>query len=899
MPEILYLIDVYSLVFQVFHAIPEMTGPSGQPTNAVFGFTRDILNILKQKQPTHLICALDASGPGERESMYAEYKANRSSMPDDLRPQIPVIADVVSAFGIPMVEFAGWEADDVIATLAHQAAARGMEVCIVSNDKDVRQLISSLIRVYYVRKDTYMTAEELLTDWGVRPEQVTDFQALVGDAVDNVPGVPLVGPKKASALLQQFGTLDAVLANADAAPGAKLRENLKKFADQARLSHRLVTLRRDLPLVINWEEARTGQLNPARLLELFTQCGFRKFGEEVREMAGIDTAAATRTLTYEVVDTPEKLATLVEQLSHRKSFCLDLETTSLDAVRADIVGWAISWEAGRGWYIPVQGPEGEPHLDPQNVVDTLRPILERQDLELVNQNLKYDLLVLRRAGILVNGLGMDPMVGHYLLDAGARSHGLDELARQYFEHEMIPISDLLGKGLFQKQMNEVEIAMVAEYASEDAAIAWELAEVIGKELRDAELWDLYWNLERPLIEVLVEMQHNGIRVEPSLLQEQSVEATGRLAQIKSEIFSLAGHEFNIDSPIQLRQVLFEELNLPVLRRTKTGPSTDQDVLEELAQQHPLPVKMLEHRRLSKLKSTYLDALPQMINPDTGRIHTSFNQVVAATGRLSSSEPNLQNIPIRTEEGRRVRQAFIAGAPGWQLLCADYSQIELRMLAHFSQDPALLTAFTEGVDIHTAVAAQVFGIDPQVVDKAMRGVAKAVNFGIIYGQSPFGLATSLGIAKDEAARFIEDYFARYAQVDRFFTQILEQAVEQGYVTTILGRRRSITGIRSTTGRQRNLAERTAINTVIQGSAADLIKQAMINVYRRLKREGWSAKLLLQIHDELVLDVPDGEISAVARLVQEEMEGALDLSVPLRVDLAAGVNWLETKNLEDSN
>jgi len=899
MPEILYLIDVYSLVFQVFHAIPEMTGPSGQPTNAVFGFTRDILNILKQKQPTHLICALDASGPGERESMYAEYKANRSSMPDDLRPQIPVIADVVSAFGIPMVEFAGWEADDVIATLAHQAAARGMEVCIVSNDKDVRQLISSLIRVYYVRKDTYMTAEELLTDWGVRPEQVTDFQALVGDAVDNVPGVPLVGPKKASALLQQFGTLDAVLANADAAPGAKLRENLKKFADQARLSHRLVTLRRDLPLVVNWEEARTGQLNPARLLELFTQCGFRKFGEEVREMAGIDTAAATRTLTYEVVDTPEKLATLVEQLSHRKSFCLDLETTSLDAVRADIVGWAISWEAGRGWYIPVQGPEGEPHLDPQNVVDTLRPILERQDLELVIQNLKYDLLVLRRAGILVNGLGMDPMVGHYLLDAGARSHGLDELARQYFEHEMIPISDLLGKGLFQKQMNEVEIAMVAEYASEDAAIAWELAEVIGKELRDAELWDLYWNLERPLIEVLVEMQHNGIRVEPSLLQEQSVEATGRLAQIKSEIFALAGHEFNIDSPIQLRQVLFEELNLPVLRRTKTGPSTDQDVLEELAQQHPLPVKMLEHRRLSKLKSTYLDALPQMINPDTGRIHTSFNQVVAATGRLSSSEPNLQNIPIRTEEGRRVRQAFIAGAPGWQLLCADYSQIELRMLAHFSQDPALLTAFTEGVDIHTAVAAQVFGIDPQVVDKAMRGVAKAVNFGIIYGQSPFGLATSLGIAKDEAARFIEDYFARYAQVDRFFTQILEQAVEQGYVTTILGRRRSITGIRSTTGRQRNLAERTAINTVIQGSAADLIKQAMINVYRRLKREGWSAKLLLQIHDELVLDVPDGEISAVARLVQEEMEGALDLSVPLRVDLAAGVNWLETKNLEDSN
>lgn len=962
MPELLYLIDVYSLVFQVFHAIPEMTGPQGLPTNAVFGFTRDILNILKQKRPTHILCATDPSGPGEREGWYPEYKAQRSEMPPELKPQFPMIGETLRAFGIPVLEVPGWEADDVIASVVEAAVSRDMDVCIVSNDKDVRQLISPRVRIYHVRKDQFMSEAELLADWGIRPDQVIDFQSLVGDSVDNVPGVPLIGPKKAAALLQQFGTLEEVLANAEKAPGAKLRENLKAFADQARLSRRLVTLRRDLPLTLDWDAARVGRWNAERLQELFREYGFRRFGDEVRALdapasapsatsapevahpltkggqggargktptlafadpesdvpppdestskrpmaSGSTTtvpnalpaaSSSKRPLHFTIVDTPGKLAELVAQLTGRKRFCLDLETTSLDAVRADIVGWAISWEPHSGFYIAVRGPQGQPQLDPQAVVDAMRPILEHPDVEVGNQHIKYDMLVLRRAGIRLRGIGVDPMVGSYLLEAGARSHSLDELARRYFHHEMIPISSLIGKGLFQKRMDEIDIPLVAEYAVEDAEVAWELSELIAGKLHDEKLWDLYWNLERPLIDVLVEMQHNGIRVDVARLAAQSREIEERLAGIRQQIFALAGREFNIDSPKQLQQILFNELKLPVIRKTKTGASTDQEVLEQLAPMHPLPSKLVEHRGLTKLKNTYLDALPAMVNPETGRIHTSFNQVVAATGRLSSSEPNLQNIPIRTAEGRRIRQAFLPADPAWQLVCADYSQIELRMLAHFSGDPVLLEAFRVGGDIHTTVAAEVYGVPSDEVDSDMRRVAKAVNFGVIYGQSPFGLAANLGIPQAQAALFIDNYFARYAGVDRYLEELLRECVRTGYATTLLGRRRAIEGVRSTPqpNRQRNLPERTAINTVIQGSAADLIKQAMINVYRRLEREKHPARLLLQIHDELVLECPTDRVADLATILRTEMEQALPLSVPIKVDISAGPNWLETESI----
>lgn len=966
MPELLYLIDVYSLVFQVFHAIPEMTSPHGLPTNAVFGFTRDILNILQQKKPTHLICATDPSGPGERESFYPQYKANRSSTPEELRPQFPLIVQTIAAFGIPVLEVAGWEADDVIATVVAQAEQRDMDVCIVTNDKDARQLLGPRVKIYHVRKNQYLSEAELLADWGVRPDQVIDFQSLVGDAVDNVPGVPLVGPKKAGALLSQFQTLEGVLEHADEAPGAKLRKNLKAFADQARLSRELVRLRRDLPVAIDWEAARVGRWDVVRLQELFREFGFRRFGDEVRALGGADgspaaaspsvpasspsavaaslstphagnlfaglesresappvlasarlsevdpaplaTAAAhspgvanpcRRPLDFKIVDTPVRLAELVHALSARRRFCLDLETTSLDAVRADIVGWAISWQPHAGYYVPVRGPTGQAILEPQSVVDALRPILEHPDVAVANQNIKYDMLVLRRAGITLRGIGVDPMVGSYLLEAGARSHSLDELARKHLGHEMIPITDLIGKGLFQKRMDEVDITKVAEYAVEDAEVAFQLADLVEQQLREQGLWDLYWNLERPLIDVLVEMQANGIRVDANQLREQSRDVETRLTRIRSDIYEQGGREFNIDSPKQLQQVLFVELGLPVIRKTKTGASTDMEVLEQLAHLHPLPSLILQHRVLTKLKGTYLDALPEMVNPETGKIHTSFNQVVAATGRLSSSEPNLQNIPVRTEEGRRVRQAFIPSQPGWQLLCADYSQIELRMLAHFSADSALCAAFAQGGDIHTSVAAEVFGISPEAVDPEMRRVAKAVNFGVIYGQSPFGLAAALGISQADAAKFIDNYFIRYAGVDRYLESLLNECAGSGYATTILGRRRAIQGIRSQPqpGRQRNLPERTAINTVIQGSAADLIKKAMLNVLNRLRREQHPGKLLLQIHDELVLESPTERIAELGHIVREEMEAALLLSVPLRVDLAVGDDWLNTQPIAE--
>ncbi len=897
MSECLYIIDVFSLVFQVFHAIPAMTSPSGQPTNATFGFTRDLLTILRGKQPTYLICAMDSPGPGIRNDIYPEYKANRDEMPDELRPQIPMIVEIMKGFGMPVIQHAGWEADDILATVALMASELQIDVRIVTSDKDARQSLSPRVQLYNVRKDSYMNSAHLMDDWGVRPDQVIDFQSLVGDNVDNVPGVPLIGPKKASALLNKFGTLDEVLAHADEAPGPKLRENLKTFADQARMSRELVTLRTDLSLDVDWEAARTGQADPAKLTELFREYGFRRFADEVRELSpGADQPEPERNKhSWQVVDTDAKFQSFLSELKDQTKFCVDLETTSLNAVRADIVGWAFCWESGSGHYVPVQGPAGQTTLDAKMVVESLRPILENPDVEICNQNIKYDMLVLRRAGIRLKGVGVDPMVGSYLLDAGARGHSLDALSDRYLHHRMIPIDELIGKGKDAKSMAEVEIEKVAEYAVEDADIAWQVADHISNQLRDEGLWDLYWNLERPLIPVLADIEFTGIRVEVDELQRQSVELTQRLDKVTKEIYELAGRELNIDSPLQLRVVLFDELNLPVLKKTKTGASTNQEVLEKLAALHPLPKKIIEHRQLSKLKGTYVDALPTMVNPDTGRIHASFNQVVAATGRLSSSNPNLQNIPIRTEEGRRVRRAFVPAESGWKLVCADYSQIELRLLAHFSNDEVLTQAFHEGADIHTRVAAEIFGITADDVDSGQRRVAKAVNFGVIYGQSPFGLAAALNISQDDAATFIDNYFSRHSGVDRFLEQILDECAASGYATTILGRRRAITGIRPDRGRQRSMPERTAVNTVIQGSAADLIKQAMINVHQRIGDEGHSGRMLLQIHDELVFEVPGTDADSLIAIVREEMESAMKLNVPITVDVSVGDNWLDVESV----
>jgi DNA polymerase-1 len=890
----LYILDAYSLIYQVFHAIPRtMAGPAGQPTNAVFGIFRDLLTILKSRKPDYLAAAFEGGGAQKRVAISADYKATRSAMPDDLQPQIEVIRRVVEAFRVPVLLHDGAEADDVIATVASRATERGIDVMICTKDKDARQLLSEHVKIIDFRTGKILDVEGLKAEWGIAPEQVIDFLALTGDEVDNIKGIPNIGPKFASEFLQKFGTLDALLANPEAVRGPAKQKALREHADTARKARELVALETDLPLELDWEALRTKPGDSKALKALCIECGFHSFLEQI----GPEEKDPEKPWPYDytVIDTTEKLAGFVEELGRQPKFCFDTETTALDPLRAELVGLSFSWKEGEGYYIPVRAPFHNKALDVSAVLEALKPALTNPATEKVGQNVKYDMLVLRRAGIEIGGPVTDTMVLSYLLESGERNHSLDQLSRRLLDHTMIPISDLIGKGKKQFRMDQVDVAKVAIYAAEDADATWRIETILGPKVRAEGLWDLYADLERPLIRILAEMEAIGTKVDVERLQTLSREFAIKLKVIEADIYREAGHEFNIGSLPQLRQVLFDELKLPSTKRTPGGePSTDVEVLEELALRHPLPRLLIEHRQLAKLKSTYLDALSTLADEE-GRVHASFNQVVAATGRLSSSDPNLQNIPIRSEAGGQIRQAFVAGFPGWSLLAADYSQVELRILAHFSQDPALMKAFAQDRDIHTDVAARIFKVPEAEVTSAQRGVAKTVNFGVIYGIKPFGLATRLGISQVEAAAFIDAYFAEYAGVDAFMTRTLEGAARDGRVETILGRRRAINGIKNTTGRNLNLAERTAVNAVIQGSAADLIKRAMILVDRSLRDAGLRARLLLQIHDELVFEAPDEEIPRLAVLVREAMTSALELRVPLRVDVSTGPNWLDVKEI----
>jgi DNA polymerase-1 len=934
----LFVLDAFALIFQVFHAIPEMSSPNGLPTNALFGFTRDLLFLRLEKKPDYLVCAFDEAGPTFRDELYAEYKAERAPMPDDLSMQIPLIRQVLEAMRIPVLGVQRYEADDILATIARTGEERGLDVFLCTSDKDCRQLITDRVRMYNLRKHQEFTRESLKEDWGITPEQVVDLQTLVGDSVDNVPGVPGVGVKTAAKLLQEYGTLDNLLAHLDDITKPKLRENLKAAQGKMPLSRQLVRLDRHVPIEMDWDHWRLQAWDAPRLLGLLKEWGFRSFGDQVRAntpapiadqavpssdstdssnqgelfpfganeevlIEGADAkpqAAAEWKATYHLVDTEAKFGDFLKQLQKQKRFAVDLETTGLDALRSDIVGLAFSWQAGEGWYLAVRGPAEAALLDSNKTLKVLRPILENPRIEKINQNIKYDLLVLRKHGIEVQGVAGDSMVADYLLNAGERGHNLKELALRYFNHRAIPITDLIGKKAKNKpqlRMDEVATERVAEYSGEDADTAWRLCARLEPELVNCGLATLYRDLEVPLVEVLAELEYNGVRLDVPLLRRMGDEMAAQLEKIESEIYQLAGRSFNIASPPQLGAILFEELKLPVQRKTGvTGaPSTDQDTLERLAPKHPLPRKILEHRAISKLKGTYVDALPEFVNPDTGRVHSSFNQTGAATGRLSSSDPNLQNIPIRSEQGAKIRQAFIP-AEGWTLLAADYSQVELRLLAHFSGDETMQQAFEEGRDIHATVGAQVYGVADSDVTANMRRTAKTINFGLIYGMSAHGLARRLEISRDDAAQFIDAYFARYPKVLEYQWRLLNKCIETGFVGTILGRRRAITGIRpESTYQQRNQPEREAINMEIQGSAADLIKLAMLGIYRRLKAEKLHARLLLQIHDELVLESPPDELHSVATLVREEMTTALKLDVPLEVDVAAGGNWLDVKEL----
>jgi len=966
----LYLLDAHGMIFQMYFGVGKMNAPDGRPSNAVFGVTRALMNLY-DRGADYLIATLDHKDKTFRDAIAPDYKAHREPPPDDLLVQEPMIQQVMEAMGIPFLQVPGFEADDVMATVGTEAAARGLDVFLCTSDKDCRQLVTDKVKMMNLRKDgEILDAAGILADWGVRPDQVADFQALVGDSTDNVAGVRGVGPKTAAKWLQQFGTLDNLIAHADEVPGGpKMKQALKDAiagGDLAK-SRKLVTLDRAVPLKLDWEAWRRRDWDGQKLLELFHEFGFRGFAERVRktlaksgavrnaealEAAGLAPAASGRTPDaspgvatssvrpakakkaakggfnllsvigesndeeeadepagppddwkydgYELVDTPEKFAAFLADLRKQKRFVFDLETTGLDPLQSDVVGYAFAWEPGRAYYLPVRAPKEDGKLDPDATLAELKSVFEDAAVEKRNHNIKYDQIALAAAGVTLAGVAGDSMIAHYLLHPGSRTHGLDDVTRDLLNHANIKIADLIGKGKKQITMDKVRTDRVRDYACEDADAALQLAAILEPQVAAEGFRDLYEKLELPLIGVLAEMEENGIRVDVPFLTRLGGEMGEELAGIEAEVHRLAGRAFNIASLKELQKVLFDDLKLPIQKRTgiKNEPSTDQESLERLAAMgHELPKKLVAYRQLVKLKNTYVDVLPTMVNPKTGRVHTSFNQASAETGRLSSSDPNLQNIPARREQGAQLRKAFIP-RDGWTLVTADYSQIELRLLAHFCGDETLRTAFAEDRDGRMHVAAQIFKVDEAEVTKAQRGMAKTVNFGVLYGMSATGLAVRLAIPRPEAENFIDQYFARYPKVLAYQQKLLADAHRTGVVGTILGRRRTFnTGAINPNSSYRNRggAEREAINMEIQGSAADLMKKAMLAVRDRLAARKMQAKMLLTVHDELVFEAPPNEVSALASLAREEMTGAMKLDVSLKVDVAAGPNWLDVEDV----
>ena len=892
------LIDSHSLIYQIFHAIAPMSSPAGVPVAAVFGFLRDVADLRDRWQAAFVWCAFDLSEITFRNELFPEYKAHRDPMPDELRGQIPLIRETLQLLGVGVVDAVGYEADDVLATLAAQVEQAGGRAIIVTSDKDCRQLITDKVLIYNIRKQEVFDAAKLHEVWGIRPDQVVDFQAMVGDAVDNVPGIPLIGPKIAQQLLAQFDNLARILDNPHAVAGTKRAENIRDSRDKAMLSRDLCRLRSDVPLAIDWRDANFSRRNPLGLQSKFAEFGFRRFAERlVGNIPMVAVEAQQWSPEYTTVDTPAKLQWLVSQLRSAKLISLDTETTSTNPRWAEPVGFSFCWEIGQAAYIPLRAPQGCATLSIETVRDALQAILGDTTIPKIGQNIKYDLIVLRQQGIEVRGVVLDTMVADYLIDPGQRDHSLDDLARRYLQHKTTKITELIGSGRDQITMDQVPVDQITDYACQDVDIPYRMHDMLTEQLEALGLKKLFETMEVPLVSVLADIEYNGIRVDVERLASLRTVFAARIATLQTEIIEIAGESFNLDSPKQLQVILYEKLKLPVVKKTQTGASTDAEVLQQLAIYHPLPVKLLEYRQLTKLVSTYVDALPQLVCPMTGRVHTSFRQDVAATGRLSSTDPNLQNIPVRTEEGRNIRSAFRAGEDGWLLLAADYSQIELRVLAHFCGDDALREAFFNDRDIHTQVASEVYSVPLDEVTSAQRRSAKAINFGIIYGQSPFGLAKSLQISKGEAAEFIQAYFARFPGVRKFIEETIMTCRAQGYVSTMFDRRRRIKGVRDyaslNDARKQVMIEpeRIAVNTVIQGSAADLIKIAMLRVHRRLAQSGLNARMLLQIHDELVFEVKQSDCESLSKLVREEMSAVAQLSVPLKVDVKAGLNWAE--------
>ncbi len=876
----LYLIDGNSYVYRAFYAIKGLTNSKGFPTNAIYGFTNTLLKIIREKKPDGVIVSFDSPELTERHRIFKDYKAQRPETPNELVQQLPHIREMIKAFNIMIFEVPGYEADDLLGTIAKESAKKGMDVFIVTADKDMLQLVNDKVKIYDPVKDRILDEDFVKEKFGVGPEKVTEFMALTGDAVDNIPGIKGIGEKTAKELLTTFKSLDEVLNHPEKIKKEKLRSLITEKADLARLSQKLATI--DIAVPIDFDIKEFGLKEPdwLKLLSLFKEFEFSSFMKLIP--SGV---SAER--NYETVLSVDELKDIASSI--KEDFAFDIEATGKNPLVDSIVGFSVSLDKESGYYIPLcHSYLGVPaQINKADAFKVFAPFFENSDIAKIGHNLKYDTMMLRQEGINTEGTLYDTMIASYLINPNKPNHSLIEVAFEYLSYRKKTFAEVLNK---RNSFAGVPVEEATAYSAEDAALAFELKEVLFNILKENNLEKIYFELEMPLIHVLSDMEEAGVKIDVDKLNDISKELSRELDSIQRRIYFLSGEEFNINSPKQLARVLFHSLGLKPGRKTKTGFSTDVGVLEELAITHELPREILNWRSLSKLKTTYVDVLPELVNPKTGRIHTSFNQTATATGRLSSSEPNLQNIPIKGEWGQRIRETFIP-EKGNFLLSADYSQVELRILAHLSKDEVLIDAFRSGVDVHTKTASEIFGVPTDKVTTGMRRTAKTVNFGVIYGISPFGLSETLSISRDEAKNYIEKYFERHPGVKKYIETVLNDVRQKGYAETLSGRRRPITELRSQNSNIKAQGERLAVNSPIQGAAADIIKGAMINIWKRLKQERLSAKMILQVHDELLLEVPESELEVVKDLLKKEMEGVVKLEVPLRVDIGYGGNWAE--------
>lgn len=905
----LILVDGSSYLYRAFFASQQadLRNSAGVPTGAIRVVTSMLKSLIKQYPESPIAVIFDAKGKTFRDEIYSDYKAQRPPMPDDLRSQVDPIHKIVKAMGMPLIIEDGVEADDVIGTLASQASEQGVDTIISTGDKDMAQLVDKHVMLINTMTDTLMDVDGVREKFGIPPELIIDFLALMGDKVDNIPGVPGVGEKTALALLQGIGGIKDLYENLDKIAdlgfrGSKtMAKKLEENRDKAELSYLLATIKLDVELHETISDFKKPEPDTAALIELFEEFEFRSWLVDLQAGGGaspelIEEAsalpAAPDNVDYEVIFDEAELDRWIDRLSTADLFAFDTETTSLNYMEAELVGVSFAIEPGKAAYVPVAHDYmGAPEqISRERLLEKLKPLLESDEHKKVGQHIKYDMNVLANYGIEMKGIAFDTMLESYVLNSTASRHDMDSLADRYLGVKTVKFEDIAGKGKKQLTFNQIELEQAGPYAAEDADITLRLHQAIDAQLsKDEKLSKVFTEIEKPLIPVLSHIERNGALVDPKVLGEQSIELAARMIDLEREAYEIAGKEFNLASPKQLQQILFEEQGVPVIKKTPKGaPSTAEDVLQELALEYPLPKRILEHRSLSKLKSTYTDKLPLMINPRTQRIHTSYHQAVTATGRLSSTDPNLQNIPVRTQEGRRIRHAFIA-PKGYKIVAADYSQIELRIMAHLSQDKGLLEAFSKGADIHSATAAEVFKVDLNEVSSDQRRSAKAINFGLIYGMSAFGLAKQLGISRKEAGQYIEHYFATYPGVQNYMDDVRTKAQEQGYVETIFGRRLYLPEIKAKNAMRRQAAERTAINAPMQGTAADIIKRAMVSVDNWLAGADYDVRMIMQVHDELVFEVREDQVDAFVDEVKQQMSGAADLDVPLLVEAGVGDNW----------